>query len=84
VPSALFDEEYVEHAGTIWHLSDGTKGAEGRWASGPAPDGIHEFGYDQKPQPLGGKASAPKPDPLLYATSPANLGLIEKAIKKLT
>src|SRR3954454_3940696 len=39
VPSALFDEEYVEHAGTIWHLSDGKAGAQGRWASGPAPDG---------------------------------------------
>ncbi|OLR93313.1 manganese catalase [Actinokineospora bangkokensis] len=83
-PSALFDEEHVEHAGTIWHLSDGTHGAEGRWASGPAPDGTHEFSYLQDPQPLGDVASAPKPDPLLYATSPANLGLIEKAIKKLT
>jgi Mn-containing catalase len=84
VPSALFDEEYVEHAGTIWHLSDGKKGMEGRWASGPAPDGIHEFEYVQKPKPLGDKASAPKPDPLLYATSPENLGAIEKAIKKLS
>jgi Mn-containing catalase len=83
-PSALFDEEYTEHAGSIWHLSDGKAGAEGRWASGPAPDGMHEFSYVQKPKPLGGKASAPAPDPLLYATSPANLGLIEKAIKKLT
>src|SRR5690242_17619787 len=59
VPSALFDEEYVEHAGTIWHLSDGKKGAEGRWASGPAPDGIHEFEYVKNPKPLGAKASAP-------------------------
>jgi Mn-containing catalase len=84
VPSALFDEEYAEHAGTIWHLSDGTQGTEGRWASGPAPDGMHEFSYLQNPEPLGDKASAPMPDPLLYATSPANLGLIEKAIKKLT
>jgi Mn-containing catalase len=83
-PSALFDEEHQEHAGTIWHLSDGKHGAEGRWASGPAPDGMHEFSYLKNPKPLGGKASAPKPDPLLYATSPENLGLIEKAIKKLT
>jgi manganese catalase len=84
VPSALFDEEYQEHAGTIWHLSDGPAGAEGRWATGPAPDGQHEFDYVMKPEALGGKASAPAPDPLLYATSPANLGLIEKAIRKLT
>jgi Mn-containing catalase len=84
VPSALFDEEHREHAGTIWHLSDGPAGVEGRWASGPTPDGMHEFEYLMKPEPLGDKASAPKPDPLLYATSPANLGLIDKAIKKLT
>ncbi|GGP54411.1 manganese catalase family protein [Saccharothrix coeruleofusca] len=83
-PSALFDEEHQEHAGTIWHNSDGTAGPEGRWASGPAPDGTHEFSYLMNVEPLGGKASAPPPDPLLYATSPANLGLIERAIRKLT
>ncbi|MGM1062416.1 manganese catalase family protein [Saccharothrix sp. Mg75] len=82
-PSALFDEEHQEHAGTIWHNSDGVHGPEGRWASGPAPDGSHEFSYLMDPEPLGDKASAPPPDPMLYATSPANLGLIEKAIKKL-
>lgn len=83
-PSALFGEEYAEHAGTIWHNSDGTAGPEGRWANGTAPDGVHTFSYLMDVEPLGDKASAPKPDPLLYATSPANLGLIEKAIKKLT
>jgi len=83
-PSALFDEEHQEHAATIWHNSDGTAGPEGRWASGTTPDGAHEFSYLMDAQPLGDKASAPKPDPLLYATSPANLGLIEKAIRKLT
>ncbi|RKT56264.1 manganese catalase family protein [Saccharothrix australiensis] len=84
VPSALFDEEHQEHAATIWHNSDGPAGQEGRWASGPTPDGAHEFSYVTEPAPLGEKASAPAPDPLLYATSPANLGLIEKAIRKLT
>lgn len=37
-----------------------------------------------KPEALGERGSAPKPGPLLYATSPANLGLIERTIKKLT
>lgn len=83
-PSTLFDEEHREHAGTIWHNSDGAAGPEGRWASGTAPDGAHEFSYLMEPVPLGDKASAPAPDPLLYATSSANLGLIEKAIRKLT
>jgi Mn-containing catalase len=83
-PTALLEEEYAEHAGTLWHLSDGNSSQEGRWASGPAPDGQHEFRFLERPEPLGDKASAPAPDPLLYATSPANLGLIEKAINKLT
>ncbi|MEV4312411.1 manganese catalase family protein [Actinocrispum sp. NPDC049592] len=84
VPSALFDEEHQQHAGSIWHLSDGAHGAEGRWANGTAPDGMHEFEYLMKPEALGEKGTAPKPDPLLYATSPENLGMIENAIKKLT
>ena len=29
-PNALFDEEYAEHATSVWHLSDGTHGAMGR------------------------------------------------------
>ena len=45
---------------------------------------MHEFSYLMDAEPLGGKASAPKPDPLLYATTPENLGMIERAIKKLT
>ncbi|PRX99831.1 manganese catalase family protein [Allonocardiopsis opalescens] len=67
-PTALFDEENQEHANTIWGLSDGTAAPEGRWASGPAPDGMHEFRYLDDPQPLGGPASAPPPDPALYGT----------------
>jgi Mn-containing catalase len=67
-PNALFDEEYAEHATSVWHLSDGTAGHEGSWAAGPQPDGLHEFGYLLDPEPLGGPGSAPAPDPKLYAT----------------
>jgi Mn-containing catalase len=80
-PNALFEEEHQEHAGTP---PTAPAGPEGRRASGTAPDGAHEFSYLMDPRPLGGTASAPEPDPLLYATSPANLGLIERAIRKLT
>ena len=73
-PNALFDEEYAEHASAIWHLSDGTSGQNGSWAAGPQPDGQHEFGYLVDPQPLGDVASAPAPDPLLYATYDGALG----------
>ena len=62
-PNALFDEEYAEHATSVWHLSDGTDGATGGWANGPQPDGTHEFGYLLDPEPLGDMASVPAPTP---------------------
>jgi hypothetical protein len=31
-PNALFDEEYPEHATSVWHLSDGSAGQTGGWA----------------------------------------------------
>jgi Mn-containing catalase len=73
-PNALFDEEYAEHAAATWHLSDGEHGQEGGWASGRQPDGRHEFGYVASPEPLGGVASAPPPDPELYATYDGSMG----------
>ena len=71
---ALFDEEYAEHATSIWHLCDGTHGHDGGWASGAQPDGQHEFGYLAKPEPLGDVASVPAPDPKLYATYNGAMG----------
>lgn len=59
-PSALFDEENQEHNHTIWHLSDGQDGDKGGWT--------RELEYLMDPQPLGGPATAPKPDPALYVT----------------
>ncbi len=73
-PNALFEEEYAEHATAIWHLSDGTSGQDGSWATGLQPDGQHEFGHLADPQPLGDVASVPAPDPLLYATYDGAMG----------
>lgn len=73
-PTALFDEEHSEHATSLWHLSDGTQADQGRWATGTAPDGEHQNGFIADPQPLGDKASAPPPDPLLYATYDGSQG----------
>ncbi|MEY9213254.1 manganese catalase family protein [Thermobifida halotolerans] len=67
-PTALFDEENQTHANTIWGLSEGSTAAQGRWAQRPAPDGQHELRYLDNPDPLGGPASAPPPDPKLYGT----------------
>jgi Mn-containing catalase len=73
-PDALFDEEHAEHATSVWHLSDGPAGASGGWAAGSQPDGQHEFGYLLDPEPLGDVASAPPPDPRLYATYDGSMG----------
>jgi Mn-containing catalase len=73
-PNALFDEEYAEHATSVWHLSDGTAGQDGGWASGLQTDGTREFGYLEKAEPLGGEGSVPAPDPKLHATYNGAMG----------
>ncbi|RRQ26595.1 catalase [Rhodococcus sp. Eu-32] len=67
-PDALLDEEATEHATDLWHLSDGEFSSTGGWANRLAPDGARQMGFLADPQPLGNKASAPAPDPKLYAT----------------
>jgi Mn-containing catalase len=73
-PNALSDEEYAEHATSVWHLSDGTAGQTGGWAKGMQPDGTHKFGYLLDPEPLGESAAAPPPDPALFATYDGSMG----------
>ncbi|PJE99188.1 catalase [Streptomyces carminius] len=74
VPGTLTDEEHREHAASLWHLSDGDAAAAGLWASGPTPDGDHEFTVLSDPEPLGEKASPPPPDPKLFATYDGSYG----------
>ncbi|MFH8798105.1 manganese catalase family protein [Streptomyces sp. NPDC017936] len=66
-PNALFDEEESGDAYAIWHLSDGTAGATGRWVGAPMPGG-EQVTYLEDPVAQGGIASTPPPDPKLYAT----------------
>ncbi|MEV6808423.1 manganese catalase family protein [Streptomyces sp. NPDC017248] len=74
VPGGLEEEEYREHAQTLWHLSDGTESGAGLWASGLAPDGEHELTVLETPQPLGDLGMAPPPDPKLFATYDGSQG----------
>ncbi|MFF5986021.1 manganese catalase family protein [Prauserella flavalba] len=67
-PNALFDEEFSEHATSLWNLSEGNDSAQGAWARGTAPDGRHEMGIVEQPEPLGGPGTTPPPDPELFAT----------------
>jgi Mn-containing catalase len=74
VPDALFDEENQDHNHTIWQLSDGAEGRKGGWTKGDDP-----LEYLQEPEPLGGPASAPAPDPSLFATYSVTKDLKGKA-----
>lgn len=73
-PNALFDEEHSEHASSLWHLSDGAAADQGRWAHGTGPDGTTPMSFLADPVPLGDVASAPPPDPKLYATYDGSQG----------
>jgi Mn-containing catalase len=73
-PDAFFEEEYAEHATSVWHLSDGTRSQQGGWAAGPAPDGRHDLGFIADPEPLGDPGSAPPPDPELFDTYDGSMG----------
>ncbi|SDK20677.1 Mn-containing catalase [Actinopolyspora mzabensis] len=82
-PEALLDEENQQHSQTLWGLSDGTTADQGKWASGTAPDNQHQFHYLDQPEPLGDLASAPPPDPQLYATNTEDRGIAGKAKDKI-
>jgi Mn-containing catalase len=62
-PNAPVDEEYAEHPTPVWHLPDGTAGAQGGWASGKQPDGQHGSGYLLGPELLGDMDSVPAAGP---------------------
>ena len=83
VPDAFPDSpEFTEEFSyTYLDFSPGRDAAEGRWASGPTPDGKGEFRYDSSP-----RAHAPEPvlapgDPRLYGTSP---GMADKIVNTVT
>lgn len=87
VPDAFPDSgEFTDEFGyTYLGFSSGTDAAQGRWASGPAPDGRGEFRYDDNP-----RANAPEPvlppgDPRLYGTNPGMAGsAVDTVTSKLT
>jgi Mn-containing catalase len=70
VPSPFpLDRVHLSQAYTFWNCSKGTASEEGRWASGPTPDGNGEFVYLADPAPLTddiGELS--QPDPRLHGT----------------
>ncbi|WP_296578562.1 manganese catalase family protein [Phreatobacter sp.] len=73
VPKAFSREkEMGDVAYQFWDCSGGSESREGRWASGPTPDGTGEFVYLGKPSPLGEVVECLGPvDPRLFGTPKA-------------
>ncbi|MER7441179.1 manganese catalase family protein [Micromonospora avicenniae] len=87
VPDAFPDSsELTEQFGyTYLDFSPGTDAAEGRWASGPAPDGKGQFQYDHSPRAHAPEPVLPPGDPRLYGTNPGMVGKVATKVKsKLT
>lgn len=63
------EEERRDVAYQFWNCSEGTESAEGRWASGPTPDGLGEFQYVADPRPMSqDTGQLGQVDPRLYGT----------------
>jgi Mn-containing catalase len=78
--------EQRDAAYQMLNFSKGEESREGRWASGPTPDGQGEFTYVADPRPATGEPTPPKPAKHLYVTG--NLrgmasGLVDKVKAKL-
>lgn len=59
----------LEHMHSLWNLSEGEESAEGRWAKGPAPDGMGDLIYIKDPKPATtDNGSLDNPDPRLHGT----------------
>ncbi|HET7093763.1 MAG TPA: manganese catalase family protein, partial [Thermomicrobiales bacterium] len=71
VPGTMpFERVRQDQAHVFWNLSAGTESGQGRWAQGPAPDGLGDFQYLAEPRPLtSDRGEVPQPDPLLHGTA---------------
>jgi Mn-containing catalase len=85
VPEAFDrDEELDEFAYTYIKASDGPNATDGRWASGPAPDGHGEFSTAVI-SAHGDRPTLPPGDPRLYGMPPATAeGVVGKVKDLLT
>jgi len=71
----------------FWNLSTGTESSEGKWASGPTPDGKGQFEYLENPGPTTGEPTPPPPDKRLFVTgnvTGAISGMVDKVKNAVT
>ena len=62
-------KEHTEVSYQYLNFSDGRRASEGRWASGPTPDGKGEFTYHDGPTTSARAAAHHRPDSRLYGTT---------------
>ncbi|MGW9627960.1 manganese catalase family protein [Microbacterium sp. NPDC055521] len=62
-------KEHTEVSYQYLNFSDGPAASEGRWASGPAPDGKGEFSYHEGPTTRAPMPPHTRPDARLYGTT---------------
>ena len=86
VPAAFDDDKDSVGAFNYIHASDGDSALEGRWASGPTPDGKGEFQVEETPIAHGDRPVLPPGDPRLYGTpgTDAAKAMLNKAKDLLT
>lgn len=79
VPSSFpLENEAREVAYQYINFSDGAQAGEGRWASGPTPDGKGQFEYVATPPPGVPMPAPTVPDPRFHGTTPEP-GILGKA-----
>jgi Mn-containing catalase len=61
-------KELTEVSYQFWNLSSGTESADGRWATGPTPDGKGSFSYLADPEPMSEAPDLGPGDPRLHGT----------------
>ncbi|MCK0115721.1 manganese catalase family protein [Isoptericola sp. S6320L] len=71
-------KEHTESSYQYINFSDGQHASEGRWASGPTPDGKSEFEYVDTPPPGEPMPAPTTPDPRFHGTT-GKPGAFEKA-----
>ncbi|MEH1127233.1 manganese catalase family protein [Micromonospora sp. CPCC 206061] len=85
VPEAFPDaEQETDFAYRYIDFSEGDEAAQGRWASGPSPDGKGEFTYQKEAVAHAGAPQLPPGDPRLYGTQPGPDGLLGKVKDAIT
>lgn len=62
------DQEHLAVSNQFMNFSAGTESADGRWASGPMPDGSGSFEYVESPAPMGEEPELGQVDPRLHGT----------------